>query len=247
MSVNVEWVGHACFRVWRDGGPVIVMDPYTPEECGLPDDNSLEGDTVIVSSLDDRAHGNPGLVRGNPRVINALEVAQQSVPAEVDGGPLITLAVAESPTHDRGYAMDNALYALEVGGVWVMHLGDLGYGLTADELAPFVDRCDVLLAIVGQSNTIPLEDLDFLIDFLKPQWVVPMHYRLAPIAGTLRPLGEFLSRRPDDSLIFARRNSMEFPLEIPGIRSPTIVVLQPSGYRPTGDEESESFLAETEG
>ena len=25
MSVHIEWVGHACFRVWRDGGPVIVM------------------------------------------------------------------------------------------------------------------------------------------------------------------------------------------------------------------------------
>ena len=239
MSVNVEWVGHACFRIWRDGGPVIVTDPYTPEECGLPDDNSLEGDTVIVSSLDDRAHGNPGLVRGNPRVINALDVAQQGVQAEIDGCPLITLAVAESPTHDRGYAMDNALYALQVGGVWVMHLGDLGYGLTADQLAPFVNRSDVLLAIVGQANTIPLEDLDFMIDFLKPQWVVPMHYRLPPIAGTMRPLSEFLARRPNDSLIFARSNSIELPLEIPGMRSPAIVVLQPSGYQPTSYEGTE--------
>ena len=30
MSVNIEWVAHACFRVWRGGGPVIVMDPYNP-------------------------------------------------------------------------------------------------------------------------------------------------------------------------------------------------------------------------
>ena len=28
MSVNIEWVAHACFRVWRDGDPVVVMDPY---------------------------------------------------------------------------------------------------------------------------------------------------------------------------------------------------------------------------
>ncbi len=54
MSVNVEWVGHACFRVWRDGGPVIVMDPYTPETVYLPEDGStIEGDTVIVSSRTD--------------------------------------------------------------------------------------------------------------------------------------------------------------------------------------------------
>ena len=78
MSVHIEWVGHACFRVWRDGGPVIVMDPFTPKNLGLSDkEASLEGDTVIVSSLTDRAHGYPGLVRGDPPVINALEVAEQ--------------------------------------------------------------------------------------------------------------------------------------------------------------------------
>ena len=238
MPVNIEWVGHACFRVWRDGGPVIVMDPYTLEEVGLPEDGrTVEGDTVIVSSLEDRAHGNPALVRGNPQVINALDVATKGMHTEIDGSPLITLPVGESPFHESGDPRDNALYALQVGGVWIMHLGDLGFGLTADELAPFVDRCEVMLAIVGQANTIPLEDLDFMIDFLKPQWVVPMHYRMPPIAGSMRPLNEFLVRRPNDPLIFTRRKSLRFPLEIPELRSPALVVLEPSGYQPTlGDD-----------
>jgi len=29
MSVQLEFVGHACFRLWQDGRPAIVMDPYT--------------------------------------------------------------------------------------------------------------------------------------------------------------------------------------------------------------------------
>ena len=95
MSVHVEWVGHACFRARRDGGPVIVMDPFTPKNLSLSEEKtSLDGDTVIVSSLKDRAHGNPALVRGNPRVINALEVAQQGLEVEIDGSPLITLPAA---------------------------------------------------------------------------------------------------------------------------------------------------------
>ena len=99
MSVHVEWSGHACFRIWRDGGPVIVMDPYTPENIGLPPEHqgAIEGDTVIVSSLTDKAHGNPGLVRGNPTVINALDVAAQGADVRVDGNPLVTVAAAESP------------------------------------------------------------------------------------------------------------------------------------------------------
>ena len=38
MSVHLEWVGMACFRLWRDGGDAIAMDPYTPSAIGLVDD-----------------------------------------------------------------------------------------------------------------------------------------------------------------------------------------------------------------
>ena len=98
--------------------------------------------------------------------------------AQVEGSPLITLKVRESEMHESGSPKDNAMYALKIGGLWILHMGDLGYGLSAQEMAPFVGRCDLLLALVGQTNTIPLEDLDFLIDHLKPKWIVPMHYLL---------------------------------------------------------------------
>ena len=130
---------------------------------------AVEADTVIVSSLTDKAHGYPGLVRGDPRVINALEVAEQGLDVAIDGRPLVTLAAVESADHESGNPKDNALYAVEVGGLWILHTGDLGYGLTPDELAPFVDRCDVLLTLAGQTNTLAFEDLDVFIDHLKPR------------------------------------------------------------------------------
>ena len=72
MAVNIEWVGHACFRIWREGGPVIVTDPFSPTRLGLPAGPAIQGDLAIVSSLDDLAHGDPGLIHGSPEVINAL-------------------------------------------------------------------------------------------------------------------------------------------------------------------------------
>lgn len=229
MSVQIEWVGHACFRVWREGGPVIVMDPFTPKNLGLRDEEvSLEGDTVIVSSLTDKAHGYPALVQGNPQVINALEIAEQGLDVEIDGSPLVTRSAAESPDHESGKPKDNALYAVQVGGLWVMHMGDLGYGLTQNELAPFVDRCDVLLALAGQTNTLPFADLDGFIDYLKPRWVVPMHYRLW-WPTKMRPLDEFLAHRQQDRLFFARTSTVEFPLNVGSRDLHTIVVLEPSG------------------
>ena len=250
MSVHVEWVAHACFRIWQDGGPVIVMDPFTPKNLHLSDDGgtAVSGDMVIVSSLTDKAHGNSGLVPGQPRVINALEVAAQGVETEIDGSRLITVAAAESPHHDSGKPKDNALYALQVGGLWILHMGDLGYCLSEEELAPFVDRCDVLLAIVGQANTLSLEDVDVMIDRLQPKWIVPMHYRLW-WPTKMRPLDEFLERRPDP-LFLARQSTVQFPLEtwLPGSEepgAPCIVVLEPSAKPDAMSKQGQVFTPET--
>ncbi len=111
MSVELEFVGHACFRLWEDGRPMIVMDPYAPWKANLPEDGfQLDAQTVIVSSLTDPAHDNVKLVRGDPRVINALDVATGKVTAQVNGQPLVTIAAAEIPDHPEG-TDDNALYA----------------------------------------------------------------------------------------------------------------------------------------
>ncbi|MBM3800767.1 MAG: MBL fold metallo-hydrolase [Acidimicrobiia bacterium] len=246
MAVNVEWVGHACFRVWRDGGPTIVMDPYdlaTLEKFGLPKGSpQLEGDIVIVSSLTDKAHGEPARVRGTPRVVNALDVALRRSEAEIDGSRLIAVPAAEAPHHPDG-PQDNALYALQVGGLWVMHMGDLGYGLSAEELAPFRDHCDVLLALVGGGLTIPLADLDFVIDYLKPKWIVPMHYELPPLRAKMLPVGDFLARHAQHPLVYPRRSAVKFPLETPGMGSPVILVLEPSGYRAEPQSQLETVSA----
>ena len=235
MSVHLEWVGMACFRLWRDGHNAIAMDPYTPSAIGLVDDGSrIQADTVIVSSLTDIAHANVRLIEGEPKVVNALDVALGLSEAEINGIPLRAVAAAEAPDHPDG-ADDNALYAFQANGLWFLHMGDLGYGLDADQLAPFVGHCDVLLALTGEGLTLKLHELDPMIDILEPTWIVPMHYGLAPVSGMKRrmsTLDVFLNRRRNDPVIYARKSSVTFPLPKSDLDRPTIVVLEPSGYEP---------------
>ena len=235
MAVHLEWVGMACFRLWQDGGPVIAMDPYTPSAIGLVDDGTrIQADTVIVSSLTDVAHANVKLIEGEPRVINALDVARGLADAQIYDAPLAAVEAAEAPDHPDG-ADDNALYAFKAGGLWFLHMGDLGYRLNEDQLAPFAGRCDVLLALTGEGLTLRLDELDPMIDILNPTWIVPMHYNLAPVSGQKRvmtKLDVFIERRPRDPVIFARRQVVTFPLPASQLGRPTIVVLEPSGYQP---------------
>ena len=240
MSLQLEFVGHACFRLWEDGRPTIVMDPYLQEKCDLVDDGfRLDAETVIVSSLTDPAHDNVKLVNGNPRVINALDVATGRANATINGEPIYAIPAAEIADHPEG-TDDNALYAFKADGLWFAHLGDLGFGLSNEELEPWIGHCDVLMPIVGEKYTVSLEDLDRMIGFLKPTWIVPMHYYLPPLGGEGHPGGgmttvdKFINRRTHDPIIIARHHTITFPLTKSHDGRPTIVLLEPSGYRATG-------------
>jgi len=234
MTVQLEFVGHACFRLWQEARPSIVMDPYTPADVRLEDGGSwLEAGTVIVSSLTDPAHDNVKLVAGNPRVINALDVARGEAEVTVNDEPLITVPAGEAPDHTGHSPHDNALYALKAGDFWILHMGDLGYELTAEQLAPFVDHCDMFLVITGEQNTPSYEELDPMIDFLRPKWVMPMHYNLPPISFGMSKVEKFLEHRARDPVIFPRHHTVTLPLPVLKPGHPTIVVPEPSGYTPT--------------
>ncbi len=238
MAVKLEFVGHACFRLWEDNRPSIVMDPYGQTACGLVDDGfRLATDTVIVSSLRDAAHSNVELVTGAKQVINALDVASGRIDPVINGRPIAAIPAAEIPDHPDG-PEDNALYAFFAGGYWWAHLGDLGYGLSADELEPWKDRCDILMPITGEELTLKLDELQDLIEIVKPTWIVPMHYAIPPVgganAGGMTYIDAFLNERPRDPVYIARHHTVEFPLPVSPNGRPTIVILEPSGYTPTG-------------
>ncbi len=90
-GMKIKWYGHACFRV-EGGGVSIVTDPYTPEVAGL-DPMEEPADVVIMSSATDRFHSNAAMVPGDPKILNALEIADRE-PVEVNGVEFEAL-----PTH----------------------------------------------------------------------------------------------------------------------------------------------------
>ena len=240
MTVRLEFVGHACFRILEERRPTLVTDPFSLTIAGLPnDDLSLDGDIVIVSSLTDLAHDNVALVKGKPHVINALDVANGRVEGTINGQPVAAIPAAETPDHPDG-PEDNALYAFQAGGLWFAHMGDVGYELGREELAPWKGRCDVLMALVGAGFTVPLDALDRMIDILQPTWIVPMHYALPPFGfrgvpgGNMSPVDVFLNRRPRDPVLVVRHHTISFPTQRASNGRPTIVVLEPSGYQATG-------------
>src|ERR687894_44384 len=108
--MKIKWYGHACFRI--EGDDIrIVTDPYTPEVAGLePMDESA--DVVVMSSATDRFHSDASMVPGDPKILNALEIAGRG-PVEVNNVVFEALPTMESLRHKQS-PDENAIYRFEL-------------------------------------------------------------------------------------------------------------------------------------
>lgn len=220
--LNVEYVGLACFRLWEDGGPVVVLDPYTPDSIGMPE-RTVDGDVIVASSLTDDAHFCRELVAGEPQVINALDAAEGAA-LEVAGSPLVALGVTEDPERIDA-PRDCAMYGFRIGGLDVVHMGDAGYVPDDAELEVFAGRCDVLMVLAGVLFTPPLPEIDRIIDRLRPKWILPMHYGLPPIIYAFRPVDDIIGHRATDVVVLPRATTVRLPL--PGFDDAERVLIAP--------------------
>ena len=64
-------------------------------------------------------------------------------------------------------------------GVSVVHLGDLGHALSAEQLAA-IGPVDGVLVPVGGVYTVDARGAKAACDAIGPKWIVPMHYHHAP-------------------------------------------------------------------
>ena len=157
--MKIRFYAHASFRLEADG-LAVVTDPYTPgpENSGF-DPIDEPADVVIMSSATDSFHSDPSHVRGGPTVVNALELPPEG--AEARGLHIRPFPAMESTTFDFGRDPDaNALYLFTLGGLRLLHMGDIGNPVPPGHLDALAGNVDVLFALAGAHATIALDDLD---------------------------------------------------------------------------------------
>lgn len=202
--MQITWYGHASFGIESRAGLRIVTDPYDPTTSGYkpyPD----PADLVIMSSDNDDFHCNGALVpkRTGARVVNALEVAQSGGRISSHDTDILAIEAMEHLQHDRHDPEQNAMYRFAVDGIELGHMGDIGNPLT-DNQVEFLRGVNVLLALAGGFPVIELAELRRIVDLVRPQIVIPMHFRtLCFKLQTMHWITEFLRHFPDDDTDFA--------------------------------------------
>lgn len=181
-NVEIRWLGHSCFLL-KGKEKTVLTDPYCPElgySLGEP-----KADIVTVS------HFHPGhsYIEG---IANSPK--QVKGPGEYEIGTIFITGLASYHDKEKGETRGkNTIYLIEMEGLSLCHLGDLGHLLTPS-LVEELGNCDVLFLPVGEVSTISIDEAVEIVKQLTPRIVIPMHYKTDVLTRNLERADKFLAK-----------------------------------------------------
>ncbi|MBD3348208.1 MAG: MBL fold metallo-hydrolase [Candidatus Eisenbacteria bacterium] len=184
--MTLTWLGHASFLIESGDGTKLVTDPY---ESGSYDgavgySPISESADIVTVSHDHADHNAVDTVSGDPEVVRGAE------PRTVKG---VSIRGIET-YHDTSKGQDrgrNTIFVMEVDGVRIGHLGDLGHTLSDDEVES-LGEIDVLLTPVGGYYTIGPEEAKAVAERVGAKIIIPMHYKTDALGFPIQPVDDFL-------------------------------------------------------
>ena len=178
--MEITWLGHSCFRI-KGSQATIITDPYPPD-LGY----SLGKLTarIVTVSHQHPSHSYVQGISGEPKLVAG--------PGEYEISGVLIIGIPTFHDADGGRIRGkNTVYLMEVDGIAICHLGDLGHALTEEQVEE-IDDVDVLLLPVGGVSTIDAPVAAEVIRRLEPGVVIPMHYKTPELKRELEPVDKFL-------------------------------------------------------
>jgi L-ascorbate metabolism protein UlaG (beta-lactamase superfamily) len=180
--MDISWLGHSCFLI-RGKEKTIITDPCHPDlgyRLGEP-----EADIVTLS----HSHLGHSYIEGV-----ANDPKQIKSPGEYEiGGTFITGLASFHDNRKGDLRGKNTIYIIEMDGITLCHLGDLGHPL-GPHLIEEIGDVDILFLPVGEVSTMPIDTAVEVVRQLEPPIVIPMHYKTEVFTGNLSPVDKFLDK-----------------------------------------------------
>lgn len=179
----ITYYGHSQFLIETENGTRIFTDPCD-NDIGYPAPASVD---IATCSHGHHDHNAVSVFSTMPI---ALETAGEHSPAR---GVTITGIPSFHDDQEGALRGANLIFLIEADGLRLAHFGDLGHTLTAAQLE-MLGHIDIAMIPVGGVYTVDGDAAYHVAKSLKPQVILPMHYRTAitsdwPISG----LGPFLN------------------------------------------------------
>ncbi|OIO47722.1 MAG: hypothetical protein AUJ32_02195 [Parcubacteria group bacterium CG1_02_40_82] len=178
----ITWYGQSCFKV-QSGDTVLITDPFD-KSIGLTPPRGQAN--IVTISHHHYDHNNlEALASSNPFVIDG--------PGEYEiKGVNVTGLLTYHDQKEGKERGSNTIYLIEMEGIKICHLGDIGQTKIDNAQLEIIDGVDILMIPVGGIFTINGEEAADLINQIEPKIVIPMHYKIPGLSIKLEGLEEFL-------------------------------------------------------
>lgn len=177
---DIKWFGHACVQI-RSRGATVMMDP-APRSLGyrFPKQKA----DIVTISHDHPGHTATEVISSPFRLIDG--------PGEYEISEVFVTGVRAYHDDQEGAERGkNTIYLVEIDGVTICHLGDIGHELS-DEQAQAIEVADVLLIPVGGGPVIDAAKASTIVGQLEPGVVIPIQYRTPMGDSDLDEVDRFL-------------------------------------------------------
>jgi L-ascorbate metabolism protein UlaG (beta-lactamase superfamily) len=177
--MEITWYGRACFRL-KGREATVITDPCPPSTGFVAGKQNV--DLLTIS----HAHPDHAYTRS---ITAGLTLTR---PGEYEYRDLLITGVRAFHDGERGQQRgENMIFAVEIDGVHVCHLGDLGHLLSEEQLAE-LGPIDVLLVPVGGNFTISPAEAAEVVAQVSPKIVIPMHFAVDGASADLLGPDRFL-------------------------------------------------------
>lgn len=164
--MEITYLGHSSFKL-KGKTSTVICDPYS-NLIGLKFPK-LEADIVTVSH-DHADHNNTAEISGVKKVV--------SMPGEYEIGGVSIFGISSFHDDKKGEERGkNTIFVINIDGVNVCHLGDLGQKTLTESQLSAIGNVDVLLIPTGGTYTIDSEEAAAIVSAIEPQVIIPMHYK----------------------------------------------------------------------
>jgi len=178
----ITWYGQSCFKI-QSGNTVLFTDPFD-KSVGLTPPRG-QADIVTISHHHYDHDNAEALNSSKPFIIDGPGEY------EIKGVNIAGLKTFHDDNQgkERG---DSTAYVIEIEGIKICHLGDIGQTKLSNEQLEIIDGVDILMIPVGGIYTVNGEDAVDLINQIEPKIVIPMHYKIPGLSIKLDGVEEFL-------------------------------------------------------
>jgi len=165
--MEITWLGHSCFRI-KGKEAVVLTDPCGPDTGYTL--GKVQADIVTASNT------HAGHV-----YFDTLQEGYKAIkgPGEYEIKDVYITGIRTFHDDSKGEKFGkNTIYTIEMEGVTLCHLGDLGHALSPEMIGE-LGNINVLFIPVGGHSTMPASAAADLVRNLNPGFVLPMHYKTA--------------------------------------------------------------------